>query len=60
MENLVLDGTLREKTSKKGTKYWVVEIRLTPNLTKDIFLESAELEVLRLYYQKPINKQENK
>lgn len=52
MDNLFLDGTLKEKTSSKGTKYWVVEVQLTPNLSKDVFLEKAELEVLKLYYSK--------
>lgn len=52
MNEILLNASLKEKLSKKGTTYTVVEVELTPNLQKSIFLEPAELEVLRLFYAK--------
>lgn len=53
MEDILLNATLKEKiSSKKGTKYVVVEIELTPNLKKDVFLEPAEVEVVKMTYSK--------
>lgn len=50
MEDIRLSATLKEKKSKKGDSYFVVEIQLTDNLTKNVFLEPAEVEVLRMSY----------
>lgn len=58
MNELVIDGLLKEKTSSKGTQYQVIELHLTPTLTKDVFLDKAELEVLKLYYA--INQKKDK
>lgn len=41
-------ATLVEKTSKKGNTYQAIEIQLTPNYKKIVFLESAELEILKM------------
>ena len=57
MNEILLNASLKEKLSKKGTTYSVIEVELTPNLKKDIFLDPAELEVLRLYYS---TKKDNK
>lgn len=52
MNEVLLNASLKEKLSKKGTTYTVIEVELTPNLKKSIFLDPAELEVLRLYHSK--------
>lgn len=45
-----LNATLKEKTSeKKGTKYYVVEIQLTPSYIKQVFLEPSDVEIVKLY-----------
>lgn len=52
MENIYLDALLEEKTSsKKGTKYYVITISLTDNVKKQVFLEPAEVELIKLVYQ---------
>lgn len=38
-----------EKTSKNGNKYIVLEIHLTPTYTKDVFLDKAEVELIKAY-----------
>lgn len=40
-------GTIEERTSKKGTKYQVLVIKLTDNYEKLVFLTNAELELLK-------------
>lgn len=50
MNEILLNASLKEKLSKKGTNYVVIEVELTPHLKKDVFLEQAELEAIRLYY----------
>lgn len=44
-----------EKTSKAGNKYKVLQIHLTPNYSKDVFLEEAELQLITLYVQQQAN-----
>lgn len=45
-----LNATLKEKTSeKKGTKYYVVEIQLTPTYVKQVFLEPSDVEIVKLF-----------
>lgn len=44
-----LIATLETRTSKKGTEFEVVVIKLSDNAEKLVFLTSAELELLRLY-----------
>lgn len=47
-----LNATLKEKTSEKsGKKYFVIEVQLTPNTIKQVFLEPTEVEVVKLYDQ---------
>lgn len=41
-------ATLETKTSKKGTEYQVLVIKLTDTYEKLVFLEPAELELLKL------------
>ena len=43
-----LKSTLVKRTSKKGTEYECVMIQLTPTYEKPVFLESAELELLKM------------
>ena len=37
-----------EKTSAKGNKYIALEIYLTPNYKKVVFLDPAEIELIKL------------
>lgn len=39
---------LVEKVSKKGNSYVCIEVYLTPNIKKLVFLTDAEVELLRL------------
>lgn len=49
MKEIILNCSLKEKISNKsGKPYFVVEIQLTPNLTKQVFLEPSEIEAIRL------------
>lgn len=41
-------ATLETKTSKKGTNYQVIVIKLTDTYEKLVFLEPAELELLKV------------
>lgn len=45
-------ATLETRTSKKGNEYEVLVIKLTDKLEKLVFLEQAELELLKLSAQK--------
>lgn len=47
-----LKASLETRTSKKGEEYKVVVIKLTDSLDKLVFLEQAELELLKLTNQK--------
>ncbi len=38
---------LVEKTSKSGNKYIALEISLTPTYKKTVFLEQAEIELIK-------------
>lgn len=44
---------LEERKSKKGTNYQVLVIKLSDNVEKLVFLEKAELELLKIT-NKPI------
>lgn len=48
MEPVKVTGLLQEKTSAKGNKYICIDIRLTENYTKTVFIEKAEEEIIRL------------
>ena len=41
-------ATLETRTSKKGNEYEVLVIKLTDNYERLVFLEHAELELLKL------------
>lgn len=43
-----LSCQLVEKTSKKGTKYLALEIMITKDYKKVVFLDSAEIELIKL------------
>nr|DAG02171.1 MAG TPA: hypothetical protein [Inoviridae sp. ctDDr4] len=43
---------LVEKVSKKGNSYVCIEVYVTDNIKKLVFLTDAELELLRLTYKK--------
>lgn len=45
-------ATLETRTSKKGNEYEVLVIQLTDKLEKLVFLEQAELELLKLSAEK--------
>ena len=46
-----LECSLKDAISEKsGKPYVYVSIMLTPNLEKKVFLDSAEVELLKLYY----------
>ena len=46
--NKEFKAILETRTSKKGNTYEVLVIKLTDNLDKLVFLEQAELELLKL------------
>ena len=43
-----IKATLVEKTSKNGSKYQALELKLTENYTKTIFLDKAEIELIKI------------
>ena len=43
-----LKATLETRKSKKGSEYDVIVIKLTDNTEKLVFLEPAELELLKM------------
>lgn len=43
-----LKASLVKRTSKKGTEYECIMIQLTPTYEKAVFLETAELELLKM------------
>lgn len=43
-----LKATLKEATSKSGNNYTYVSIMLTDSLEKKVFLEQAEIELLKI------------
>lgn len=50
MKEIFLNASLQEKISNKsGKPYYVVEVELTPTVKKQVFLEQAEIEVIRLF-----------
>ena len=44
-----IDARLETRTSKKGTEFEVVVIKLSDNAEKLVFLSPAETELLKLY-----------
>ena len=51
-----LKATLVKKTSKKGNDYECLMIELTPTYKKVVFLEDAELELLKFCDNKSTKK----
>ena len=51
MGEILLNATLKEAESKKGTKYVVIEIELTPGYKVAYFPDNAEKEIIKMYYQ---------
>lgn len=43
-----VQATLKEATSKNGNKYSYISVMLTDTLEKKVFLEQAEIELLKL------------
>ena len=41
-------ATLETRTSKKGSQYEVLVIKITDNIEKLVFLDPAELELLKM------------
>lgn len=41
-------ATLETRTSKKGSQYEVLVIKITDNIEKLVFLDPAELELLKI------------
>ena len=39
---------LKEGTSTKGNKYYYLEVQITPTYSKRVFLDNAEVELLKL------------
>lgn len=50
MEAVELDATLEERVSKKGNSYYCVVLHLTNGYDKVIYLEQAEVELVKLAY----------
>lgn len=46
MNNVSLRAEFVEKTSKEGNKYYVVEVYITDNVKKIVFLDPAEKELI--------------
>lgn len=42
---------IKKTSSKTGKEYIVLQIHLTPNYKKDVFLDNAEIELITLYGQ---------
>lgn len=47
-----INAMLVEKISQKGKPYVCVEIYITDKVTKTVFLEEAEIELMKLYLEK--------
>ncbi len=43
-----VQATIEERTSKKGSKYSCIVIKLTDNYEKVVFLDKAELELIKV------------
>lgn len=46
----MIDCRLEERTSKKGNTFMCLVIKLTDNYEKLVFLTSAEIELIKTYY----------
>ena len=51
-----LDCTFVERVgSKSGKKYYAIDIKLTPDYTKTVFLEKAEEALITTTYRNNVN-----
>ena len=48
LDKRVYNATLETRTSKKGSQYEVLVIKITDNIEKLVFLDPAELELLKM------------
>ena len=48
MDAVKINATLETRTSKKGSDYTVIVIKLTDTCEKIVFLDQAELELLKV------------
>lgn len=44
------NAVLVEKTSKKGNTYLCIEVAITDKIKKVVFLDQAEIELIKLAY----------
>ena len=47
---MTIPAKLEQRTSKEGNQYYCVVIQITENVEKLVFLEKAEIELIRLTY----------
>ena len=45
-----LNARLEQRTSKSGNVYWCIVVQLTPDTEKVVFMEPAELALVKLTY----------
>lgn len=48
MNPIEVKGLLQEKTSAKGNNYYCIELWITPTYKKVVFLDNAEVELIKL------------
>lgn len=51
MTDILLNATLKEAVSKKGTKYICIEIEIKPGYVVKYFPDIAEQEIIKMYYE---------
>lgn len=51
-----VNGEIKEGTSKNGNKYYYISVKLTPTYEKKVFLDNAELELIKLILNNDNNK----
>ncbi len=45
-----INAKLEERTSKDGKPYFCIVVKITDNVEKIVFLDKAEIELIRLTY----------
>lgn len=50
--SLPLKAELVQRESKSGNLYMCIEIKLTDSYVKRVFVESSEIELIKLFYSK--------
>lgn len=53
---MVITAELVNKVSKNGKSYVCVELYLTDNVKKTVFLTDAEVELVKMFYSQKANK----